>query len=122
MPEATENNDDADQISECVDCSPDDRAAARETMEAVILGDVDGRDVLCSTHYRELERGTQRYALAQAGVDLPADHPWREASVDDRGALTCRDCDVTIALIAADIQAGIRLHCPDCFEEMEWII
>lgn len=55
------------------------------------------------------------------GVDtpgLPPDHPWREASIHDRMIHICDDCLVVIPVTAADIQAGIRLFCPQCDGEM----
>lgn len=33
----------------------------------------------------------------------------------------CNQCLVVVPLTAADTQAGIRLFCPECDEEMDYI-
>lgn len=54
-------------------------------------------------------------------VDLPVDHAWVEAKDTDTLLFYCGDCDIHVPVTAADTQAGIRLFCPGCDDDMEMI-
>lgn len=108
-----------DAVRNCEHCEPDDDA--RWDLQDILMGDLDAEEQLCSTHLTELERGSQRYAVERHGIELPEDHPWRAVHHrNDRGAQICRDCNVIVPVTSGDMQAGIRLYCPECLEEMGW--
>jgi len=50
--------------------------------------------------------------------NLPENHPWNETDDSDKSLYHCPDCGVTVPVTAADIQAGIRLYCPICDDEI----
>lgn len=54
-------------------------------------------------------------------VDLPVDHPWVEATDTDTLLFYCEGCDIHVPVTAMDTQAGIRLFCPECDDDMEMI-
>lgn len=53
-------------------------------------------------------------------TDLPETHPWVGTSYNDKLEFVCRFCDVHVPVAASDIQAGIRLYCPECDRQMTY--
>lgn len=67
--EQTDSKDTAGQIASCGQCLPDEWDEAVETMEAIILGDIDTDDVLCDTHDLEFQKESAEYVVGTRDLD-----------------------------------------------------